>query len=236
MSNHKENLKKRGWSILKAKNSSDIKKLFENFKQHIQVNNLLSLSIKKKIKDVKSIRKIANKLEDNTLNSIRKMYLNNFSEKIIKIFSHELSPIFGKKLLIQRYPQIQMHVGFKHSTKTFPHAEIMAAHSPYTYNIWLPFHDIIDKSGLFLIDDKSSVKLCDKEIKENITNREKLISKKMFFPKLKFGEALIFNPFCYHGSVYHENSYSRFSLDFRFQSQNKPLFQRYIDFFITTKL
>ena len=43
----------------------------------------------------------------------------------------------------------------------------MAGHSPYTYNIWIPFHDVTDKSGIFLIDDSLSVKFCDSEIKKN---------------------------------------------------------------------
>tara|TARA_Y100000741_G_scaffold328045_1_gene281027 strand:+ start:345 stop:1055 length:711 start_codon:yes stop_codon:yes gene_type:complete len=236
MINHKMNFLKNGWSIIKSKDPKLIKQLFEIFKNQIKKNTDLNKDIKNKIKDIKSTRTMTNKLEDNTLNSIRKIYLENFSKKIVNIFSHELKPIFGKKLLIQRYPQIQIHVGFKHSTKTFPHCEMMAAHSPYTYNIWMPFHDIIDNSGIFLIDDVTSVKLCDKEIKKNVKDREKLVSKNVFFPKIKLGEALIFNPFVTHGSVYHKNIYSRLSLDFRVQSFNKPLFQRYNDFFITTSL
>ena len=47
----------------------------------------------------------------------------------------------------------------------------------------------------------------------------------MYFPKIKFGEVLIFNPFVYHGSIYHKSEYARISVDARFQSLNKPLFQ-----------
>ena len=67
---------------------------------------------------IETLRKIVNKLNDSSLNSIRKKYLKKFSENIIKIFSHELISIFGKNLLIQKYPQIQVHVGKKNSTKT----------------------------------------------------------------------------------------------------------------------
>ena len=57
----------------------------------------------------------------------------------------------------------------------------------------------------------------------------------MYFPKIKFGEALIFNPFVYHGSIYHKE-YARISVDARFQSLNKPLLQKYNDFFKTIEL
>ncbi len=236
MQNHKYNLKKKGWSVLKSKRLHEIKLLRDNFIKEITENKKNLLISSKKIKKIETLRKILNKLNDSSLNSIRKKYLNKFSENIIKIFSHELISIFGKNLLIQKYPQIQVHVGKKNSTKTFPHCEIMAGHSPYTYNIWIPFHDVTDKSGIFLIDDSLSVKFCDSEIKKNIKDREKLLSNKMYFPKIKFGEALIFNPFVYHGSIYHKSEYARISVDARFQSLNKPLFQKYNDFFKTIEL
>ena len=232
MLNHRLNLKNDGWTIIKSKNISDIEILSKNFLQELKKSKILNL----KIENINFLRRFVNKLDDNVLNSIRKIYLNKFSENIIKAFSQELAPLFGKKLLVQKYPQIQIHSGFKNSTKTFPHYEMMAGHSPYTYNIWLPFHDIVDKSGIFLIKDKLSVKLCDKEIKNNINDREKFLSKKMFFPKLKFGEALVFNPSVYHGSIYHNNTSSRISVDVRLQKQNHPLFQKYNDFFKTVDL
>ena len=52
----------------------------------------------------------------------------------------------------------------------------------------------------------------------------------MFFPKIKFGEALVFNPFVYHGSIHHKNKRSRISLDVRLQRLDRPLFQKYNDF------
>ena len=236
MLNHKFNLKSKGWSIIKSQNVNDIELLSKNFLQELKKNKKLNLFITKNVKSINSLRKIVSKLDDNILNLIRRLYLNKFSTNILKAFSQDLIPIFGKKLLVQKYPQIQIHVGFKNSTKTFPHYEMMAGHSPFTYNIWLPFHDIIDKSGIFLIDDKLSVNLCDKEIKNNINNREKFLFNKMFFPKIKFGEALVFNPFVYHGSIHHKNKSSRISLDVRLQRLDRPLFQKYNDFFTTLNL
>jgi len=157
--------------------------------------------------------------------------LNKFSDNILYAFSSALIPLFGRQVLVQKYPQIQVHVGFRDLTRTFPHFEMMAGHSPFTYNIWVPFHDIIDNSGIFIIDDQLSVKLCDEEIQKKIKNRRRLLSDYLFFPKLKFGEALIFNPFVYHGSILHESNKSRISVDLRLQRFSHPLFQKYNDFF-----
>ena len=102
MINHRENFYKRGWSVLQSKKPNDIRILFETLKQQIKNNKSINNNLKKKIKGVDSLRNLANKFEDTSLNSIRKMYLKNCSEKIIKIFSKELTPIFGKQLLIQK--------------------------------------------------------------------------------------------------------------------------------------
>ena len=233
----RKDLIKKGWSIIKCKNLNDIELISKNFINELKRNiTLASIFKKKNIKDIVGLRNFANKLEDGTLNFIRKQYLNKLSDHILYAFSSSLIPLFGRRVLVQKYPQIQVHVKFRYSTETFPHLEMMACHSPFTYNIWIPFHDIIDNSGLFIIDDKLSVKLCDEEIKKKINNRRKLLSDYIFFPKLKFGEALIFNPFVYHGSIQHKSNKSRISLDLRLQRLSHPLFQKYNDFFTTVYL
>ena len=237
MSKLKKDLKDKGWSIIESKDLGSINKISKNFindlKKNKEIGDLLN---KEKIFDIDSLRIFTSQLDDSLLNFIRRLYLNKCSENILKSFSSVLVPLFGKKLLIQKFPQIQVHVGYRHSTKTYPHCEMMAAHSPFTYNVWLPFHDIIDNSGIFLIDDELSVKLCDKEIKKNIKSREQLLLEHQIFPKIKYGQALIFNPFVYHGSIYYEKNRSRISVDVRFQKFSNPLLQKYNDFFKTLNL
>ena len=236
MNKYKKDLKEKGWTIINCDKLLDVSLISKSFIRKVaKIENISSKIKEKKINNINEFRKFALELDDSSLNQIRKLYLKNFSIKIIKAFSKSISSVFGKNLLIQKYPQIQVHVGFKNSTKTFPHSEIMSAHSPFTFNIWLPFHQIEDNSGIFLIKDNLSVKLCDNEIKNNIKDREKLLSKHFFFPKLKFGQALILNAFVYHGSIYHRNKKARISVDARFQISGKPMFEKYNDFFESFK-
>ena len=58
----------------------------------------------------------------------------------------------------------------------------------------------------------------------------------LWSPSESLGYSLIFNPFVYHGSIYHNSNYARISLDVRFQSLEKPLFQKYNDYFKTAEL
>lgn len=228
----KKELLSKGWSIIKCNNLAAIKSLSADFIKELKKNKISNSIFKNgNINNIKELRKFSNKLDDNSLNLVKKIYLNKFSHKILKAFSLALTSVFGKKVFLQKFPQIQIHRGFSSSRITFPHCEIMSAHSPYTYNIWVPFHEVIDNSGIFLIDDKLSVKLCDIEIKKKIKNRQKFLSKHFYFPKLKFGEALIFNAFVYHGAIYHNNKNARISLDARLQRSDRPLFEKYNEFF-----
>ena len=51
------------------------------------------------------------------------------------------------------------------------------------------------------------------------------------FIQMVFGEAVIFNPFCLHGSVLNMTERSRICVNFRFQSQSERLFLKSSEFF-----
>ncbi len=237
LNNIKKNLKNKGWSIINIKNLNKLENLTTDFIKQLKVNILIKKEFQKyKINNIYDLREYAYKLDDSVVNSIRKTYLENFSFDSIKIYSDIIKSIFGKEILLQKFPQIQLHIPKRSSTKTLPHSEIMAGHSPYTYNIWIPFHDIEDNSGIFVIDDILSIKLADIELSKKVKSREKLLDEYKYFPKLKFGEAIIFNSFVYHGSVYHASKNARISIDIRIQKLNNPLFQKFNDFFSYVKI
>ena len=232
MNKIKKNLVDKGWSIIKANKLSQIQNISKDFLNEFKKSyELKSILKKEKIKNIDNLRKFSNTVDDKTLNYMKKIYLHKCSEQVVKAFSSTLLPIFGNKLFIQKHPQIQFHRGLSSSRITFPHNEMMAAHSPYTYNIWFPFHEITGNCGIFLIDDRQSVKFCDLELKKNIKSREKTLKKHHFFPQLKLGEAIIFNAFVYHGAVYHKYNSARISVDIRFIKHNQPFLERFTDFF-----
>ena len=47
---------------------------------------------------------------------------------------------------------------------------------------------------------------------------------------LKFGQAIIFNPFVLHGNVTFNSKFARIAYSVRFQSNNKPLLQKNSDY------
>ena len=44
-----------------------------------------------------------------------------------------------------------------------PHIEAHAGHSPFTFNFWTPYHEINDKSGIWLLPLKDSLEILNKE-------------------------------------------------------------------------
>ena len=80
MQSLRNDLKNRGWTIIKSKKINDIKKISNNLLNEIKKNSYLRKLIKKNnVKNIEDMRKIANHLDDNKLNFIIKLYLKNCS-------------------------------------------------------------------------------------------------------------------------------------------------------------
>ena len=55
-------------------------------------------------------------------------------------------------------------------------------------------------------------------------------------PRLKFGQAIIFNPFVIHGNIPFKSDLARIACNVRFQSFDKPLLQKNTDYLKYYKL
>ena len=237
LNNVKKQLRERGWAKIKVDDDKKILNLkMELFNGLLLNKNIFNAFKKNSITDIDSLRIKSKNLNSEVINDIRKVYVNDLSIKTLNCFSENIKNIFGSDILIQRYPQIQVHVTNKTSTKTSPHIEVMAGHSPYTFNFWVPFHNVDFKTGIFIVDADKSVELCDFEINNVIQNRLEILKDHLHFPKVNIGEALLFNGFVYHGSVDHTSEKARISVDVRLQSSIKPLFQKFNEFFKMVKL
>ncbi len=108
----------------------------------------------------------------------------------------------------------------------------MSGISPFTYVIWAPLHDLEDKSGVYYINQKESLKIMKKEQIAGLVNGPTVLSmmqNQKPIP-LKFGQAIIFNPFIIHGNVTFNSKFARIASGVRFQSYNKPLLQKNSDY------
>ena len=225
----------KGYSIIdieKLHNFELLRKSFINI-----INNKENVNTNIGIDEVR--KKIArmNKAEVNKY-MIQLLKFTDLSEILINCFPKLIESLCGKELFIQRRATIIMNVPGKNQAKQWPHYELMSGISPYTYVIWAPLHDLEENSGVYYIEQKESFEIMQKEQKMGLVNGPtvlNLMGNKKTEP-LKFGQAIIFNPFIIHGNVSFDSNLARVAYNVRFQSCEKPLLQKNSDYLKYYKL
>jgi len=138
----------------------------------------------------------------------------------------------GKELFIQRRAHIIFNVPGKEQEKQWTHYEMISGISPFTYVLWTPLHDLEDQAGIYCIDQKESLEVMKKEEVDGLVNGPTVLNmmQNQTPARLKFGQAVVFNPFVLHGNVPFNSNFARIACNVRFQSCDKPLLQKNSDY------
>ena len=221
-------LEKKGYAVCKVENFKIFKALQDSFIKNINFSN----SKKKTIEDVRKYFAKMNKAEINKsmINFIT--FNKNLSELMVKSFPNLIKELCGKELFVQRRAHTTINVPGKNQAKQVAHYEMISGISPFTYVIWAPLHEINDEGGAYHFDLKTSLKIMKEEEKKGLVNSSRVLNLmgKKKPPKLKFGEAIIFNPFVLHGNIPFNSKLARIACNVRFQSFSKPLLQKNTDY------
>jgi len=206
----------------------------EKMKIFRNLRNLFLKNIKFKLEDKKNINLVRKKLTKISKADANKSMINfltfnkNLSEMMINSCPNLIKSICGKELFIQRRAHTTINIPGKDHAKQWTHYEMISGISPFTYILWAPLHDLDDDGGAYHIDLKTSLKVMKKEENEGLVNGPRVLNmiglKKP--PRLKFGEAIIFNPFVLHGNVSFKSKLARIACNVRFQSCKMPLLQK----------
>ena len=198
-------------------------KLRDSFVERINISNGSE-------KNIDLVRKAMAKMSKAEINKsmIDILKFTNLSEMIINSFPKLIESLCGKELFIQRRATIIINVPGEGQARQWPHYELMSGISPFTYVIWAPLHDLEDKSGAYYIDQKESLEIMKKEQVAGLVNGPTVLNmmQNQKPTSLKFGQAIIFNPFILHGNVTFNSKFARIASGVRFQSYNKPLLQK----------
>ena len=223
MNIYEELMRGQGYAVIPVENMKIFTKLRDSFIERINVSD----DSKKNIDYLRKAMANMSKAEINK-SMIDILKFTNLSEMMIKSFPKLIKSLCGKKLFIQRRATVIMNVPGKGQAKQWPHYELMSGISPFMYIIWAPLHDIEEMSGAFYIERKESLKIMKKEERAGLVNGPTALSmmKSQKPLQLKFGEAIIFNPFILHGNVTFDSKLARIASTVRFQSCNKPLLQK----------
>ena len=185
-------------------------------------------------KNIDALRKAMAQMSKAEINRsmIGLLKLTNLSEMIINSFPSLAETLCGKELFIQRRANTIFNVPGKEHSKQWTHYEVMSGVSPFTYVLWAPFHDLEDDGGVYFIDREASLEIMKKEQAAGLVNGPTILTMmgKQKPPRLKFGQAIVFNPFILHGNVAFNSKFARIACSVRFQSYKKPLLQKNTDF------
>ena len=216
-----------GYAVIPVENMETFIKLRDSFIERINISNGSE-------KNIDFVRKAMAKMSKAEINRsmIDLLKFTNLSEMIINSCPKLVESLCGKELFIQRRATIIMNVPGEGQAKQWPHYELMSGISPFTYVIWAPLHDLEDQSGAYYINQKESLEVMKKEEAAGLVNGPTVLNmmqNQRSIP-LKFGQAIIFNPFVLHGNVTFNSKFARIAYSVRFQSNNKPLLQKNSDY------
>ena len=217
-----------GYAICDVENTIIPKELRESFIRSMTKKD-------KKIKDINEIRREIAKMSKGEINKIMINFLThnkNLSEMMVSSFKNLIKKLCGKKLFIQRRAHTTIIAPGDDQAKQVAHYEMISGISPFTYIIWVPLHDIDDEGGTYHINLKESLAIMRKEEKKGLVSGPDVLNfmgnKKP--PKIKFGQAIIFNPFVIHGNIPFNSEFARIACNVRFQSSKMPLLQKNTDY------
>ena len=224
---HKELVHGPGYAVFSIENMQIFEKLRDSFINRIKISNGAE-------KNIDSVRKAMSKMSKAEINKsmISLLTFTNLSEMIINSCSSLVERLCGKELFIQRRAHTIINVPGQGQAKQWTHYEMMSGISPYTYVIWAPLHDLEDHGGVYYIDQHESVEIMEKEQADGLVNGPRVLNmmRDQKPTQLKFGQAIIFNPFVLHGNVAFNSKFARIACNVRFQSYNKPLLQKNSDY------
>ena len=216
-----------GYAVIPVENMKTFIKLRDSFIERINISNGSE-------KNIDFVRKAMAKMSKAEINRsmIDLLKFTNLSEMIINSCPKLIESLCGKELFIQRRATVIMNVPGEGQAKQWPHYELMSGISPFTYVIWAPLHDLEDKSGAYYINQKESLEVMKKEQAAGLVNGPTVLNmmQNQKPTPLKFGQAIIFNPFVLHGNVTFNSKFARIAYSVRFQSNNKPLLQKNSDY------
>jgi sporadic carbohydrate cluster 2OG-Fe(II) oxygenase len=227
-----ELIRGKGYSIVDIENMD----IFENLKNSF----IEKMNIDKNEKNIDILRY---KMTSMTKSEINKTMINllsfsEASELMISSCKNIVKDLSGDELFIQRRAAIIFNLPGKDQRRQWPHYELMSGISPFTFVIWAPFHDLDDDGGVFYIEQPKSMEYIKQEHKDGLVNGPSIlnIQTKEKPAKLKYGQAIIFNPFILHGNIGFASNLARIACSVRFQSSAKPLMQKNTDFLKYYKL
>jgi len=185
---------------IKISKNLDNSTLLNSFHKMIKYNNLNVLRLK-----------IINSMEKNK--DLRKLYY-----LAAKPF---IETIVGNELSMQLRINLSIQLPNDKSSLLSVHSDVWSGDSPFEVVAWIPLVDCYDTKTMYILPPKKNKKFILKKYKNSKTIF-KSIYKDLIWPKVNFGQVLIFNQALPHGNVVNKENETRWSMNCRFKNVFTP--------------
>ncbi len=230
-----------GWQVVPNNNIKKLKKLRSNVYEIIK--DVFELKEKNINKGLNLFHNYTKNINDTDLNSKKIEVIKKIShdhklvDLIFESFSKHILYLLGRDLLVQKTINVVIQrPGDKNPT--IPHRDA-PPNSFFELVLWIPLVDCEKSKSMYTIDIKTTSNSLNK-LSKNPKNWMKFLNgfkNKKKYPKVKFGKALFFLPYIYHGSDINKTNETRFSLNIRFKNLFSPSGRKFpLHFFRLYKL
>ena len=218
-----EEFEKKGYIIRNVIDKRSLKKIKSFFMTEIRKNT----NIKKKIDDDFLLNNFHKFVKKENLNSIRlklilAMQRNKNLRKLYYLISKDfLNTLIGNELSMQQRINLSIQMPNDRSSLLPVHSDVWSGDSPFEIVVWIPLVDCYKTKTMYILPPKKNNKIVLKKQK----NSKKIfnhIKKDLVWPKVKYGEVLIFNQMLAHGNVVNKESETRWSMNCRFKGIFTP--------------
>lgn len=215
-----------GWEIFRSSNMKYLNLLRK--KIYYEIKKEFNLKEKNIAKGLNNFHELSKNINDADLNQKKMNVIHKIStdhqlvEFIYKSFYKQIDLFLGNDLLVQNFLNLTIQKP-NDKNPTIPHRDA-PPNSFFEIVLWIPLVDCKNTKSMYVVDilnTKKSLAQLDKE-PENWSKFLNQFKNKKKFPKVKFGEALFFLPFLYHGSDHNKTKETRFSLNIRFKALFSP--------------
>ena len=215
-----------GWEIVDSSSKENLNYLRENTYNIIREE--FNINEKNPEIGLNNFHNIVKDLSDTELNQKKVNVIQKISSNkllvdlIFNSFSSYIEYLLGKDLLVQKTINLVIQTP-KDLNPTIPHRDA-PPNSYFELVLWIPLVDCKNTKSMYTVDIVQTNLALNKLAKnpEDWNSFLKSFNGKKNYPDIKFGQALFFLPYIYHGSDVNLTNETRFSLNIRFKGLFSP--------------
>ena len=150
---------------------------------------------------------------------------SNFRKKYFSLAKKYLEILVGNELAMQLRVNLSIQLPDDDSSLLPVHADTWSGDSPFEVVIWVPLVDCFRSKSMYLLPPNDENKLIlEQSIKKGKSSEElfKIISEKIIWLDVNYGELLIFNQALPHGNRINNEKETRWSMNCRFKGVFTP--------------